>query len=486
MKTKMNFTCICCTLSAFVMCLSSTEGQTLGNEELMGTGYEPVVNCDRIVDPRNLNKRIQFVWMDPYLSETTQGIYWAISHNLGVTWEAPVVFPAPGMDYLDPLAVCDIWSTGTTREMYFGWFDYTIGTGGGDRFQRSPSGTTVDQSSVMYSPGGERPWLAANTASLYLSIGANASVEQAAIPSVGRVHWSDSAIQVFTADPNTALIHNCPVATHRDTAAPPNEQVFLMEQEYGTSSGTNFIRIRRSTNKGVNWSDDIQRVNVDGADYFVSDRDYHMADYHMVCDPNTSPSVNRVYAFYVRNEAAPYLQDGGRRNVLYCTASLDGGDTWGNPVMVYTISQSDLPPNGFATVPPNSMNNTDGFYRIGRVWSCVDNNGNVYVAWMDNRYGKFGTTDKDYWHVFCAQSTSTDQGQTWSAPIQVSGSTSDPLHTASIGGYGPARGDWVPPGDFLTCDADYNTLYVAWPDSRADQSYPNALTNVYFRSVQFP
>lgn len=224
---------------------------------------------------------------------------------------------------------------------------------------------------------------------------------------------------------------------------------------------------------------------MDGADGFASARDYSMTTDHIACDPSTSVTVNRVYAFYVRNEM---WQDGVRHNVLHCKTSLKGGDSWIEPeATVPTINESNLPPNGFAVVPQNCSGNTDGFYRIGRVWSCVDDNVYVYVAWMDNRYGKYNATDRDYWHVFCSRSTNL--GATWSTPIRVSGTTSsDPVQikaSASIGGYGPFRGDWVPPGDFLTCDADQNRLYVAWPDSRDNQGTPAALTKVYFRSIQF-
>lgn len=198
----------------------------------MGTGYEPVVNCDRRVLSGDMNKRIQLVWMDPM--GMNPGIDWAISHALGApsTWGTPVVF-ASGQ-YLDPVAACDIWSADTTRQMYFGWYA-ALGTGFEADFRRSTSGTSVDQSTVMQSGGGERPWLAANTASLYLSF-AEGKVKRAAVPSgAGFVDWSGPAILVFTADPNTAIIHNFPVATHRDSAG--SERVFVMAREYGLPMG---------------------------------------------------------------------------------------------------------------------------------------------------------------------------------------------------------------------------------------------------------
>jgi len=163
--------------------------------------------------------------------------------------------------------------------------------------------------------------------------------------------------------------------------------------------------------------------------------------------------------------------------------------------VVFTLGQSDLPPNGFADVPNCANQSSPGFYRIGRVWSSVDPNGNIYVAWVDNRYGVFvNDTSKDYWHVFCSKSTSSSQGDTWSAPIRVSGPTNGTLDqiraSASIGGFGNPFGNfnWVPPGDFLTCDADAIYLYVAWPDSRDNQPANegnNAPTKVYFRRIQF-
>jgi hypothetical protein len=44
---------------------------------------------------------------------------------------------------------------------------------------------------------------------------------------------------------------------------------------------------------------------------------------------------------------------------------------------------------------------------------------------------KFGTTGKDYWHVFCSRGTSTSQGVMWSSPIRVSGTTEIPRDSHS-------------------------------------------------------
>jgi hypothetical protein len=131
---------ICWTLSASVICLSSTpqtRGQTLGNEIPMGAGFEPVVSCDRRVDPPG---RIQFVWMD----NPAMTIYWAISHDLGAHWDTSCGFSNIGYETrLDPLAACDNWSTDTSRRMYFGWFTEISNDPQnpfGDYFRRSLSG----------------------------------------------------------------------------------------------------------------------------------------------------------------------------------------------------------------------------------------------------------------------------------------------------------------------------------------------------------
>lgn len=474
-------------LLAAVCLLSAEAGLAQQDpEQPMGTGFEPAVNCDR--DTTTSGKRIQFLWMNTY--GMTPGIYWTISHALGAvdSWSEPVVFPKGVEARVDPFTVCNIWSdpNTATRHMYFGWYTQFSSQGGnplGDYFRRSLRDIEVDNPARMEDGMADRPWLAANNASLYLSFRLGdpfkGYVKRAAIPSgESEVIWpSGPGVEVFVADSNTTLVSNFPVAAHADSVG--NERAFLMARQYGSGSGLrdNSIRIQRSLNQGA-WGNE-ETVIVQGVDGFPVDRDLRMLSYHIASDPRTS--AKQVYAFYVRNEAAPYISHGGKRNVLYCKPSLNGGDSWNGESKVFTISPSDLPSNGFAVVPPND---SPGFYRIGRVWSCVDDNGNVYVAWMDNRYGKYDTTNKDYWHVFCSRSI--DLGEHWSPPIRVSG-TDQVTASASIGGYGNPgfNPDHVPPGDVLTCDADLNRLYVAWPDSRDNQLNTGAPTKVYFRRIQF-
>jgi len=334
MKKQMNLTRICWALSSFLTCLLSTpqtRGQTL-NERQMGAGYEPVINCDRrLTSDDTTDKRIQFVWTGPDSSSTT--IYWAISHDLGQNWGSACQFSNGLQEVrLDPFAACDIWSSDPTRRMYFGWFQQVGGTTG-DYFRRSLSGGAncdmdVDNSALMQDSQTygfpDRPWLAANNASLYLSFAGGQStpwgyVKQAIIPAGSDpVNWSDPAHPahlVFTpvSTTTTTLASNFPVAGHRDSAG--NERVFLMTRQYVTTGclgvnpgDINAIRIKRTLDQWIHWVE--ETINVDGADGFPVNRDLRMTTDHITRDPSTS--AKQAYAFYVRNEATAYPAGGGQ------------------------------------------------------------------------------------------------------------------------------------------------------------------------------
>jgi len=263
-KTKMNFTRICWAISACVLCLSSSapESRSQTTEQLMYTGYgfEPVVNCDRRVGSGDMDKRIQFVWTDG------SGIYRRISHDLGATWGDRASFISSG--WVDPFAACDIWSTDITipRIMYFGWF------GPGELgyevyFARSLSGTAVDSGPEQAEGGiADRPWLALNSASLYLSFGGGNNapnhgwVKRAPVPTgtppIPPVMWppDDQAHVVFSSHSGTALVSNFPIAAHLDSGG--TDRAFMMALEHvattpPTCVGNNMVRIQRSLDLGI-------------------------------------------------------------------------------------------------------------------------------------------------------------------------------------------------------------------------------------------
>lgn len=80
------------------------------------------------------------------------------------------------------------------------------------------------------------------------------------------------------------------------------------------------------------------------------------------------------------------------------TTSRDGGQTWGIPVLVATIA--DI----YGRFPPDRYRNVSL-----PAFACDPKTGQLYLAWADKATG-----DADI-----LLSTSTDQGQTWSAPKRV-------------------------------------------------------------------
>lgn len=175
-----------------------------------------------------------------------------------------------------------------------------------------------------------------------------------------------------------------------------------------------------------------------------------------------------MYFFFARVD---WTGPTGKAMVLYCLRSANDGLSFPTLTRVF---MPPLPTAVFGTVPPN---NSPGFFRIGRVWSCIAPNGRVHLVWMDNREGRVGDTGddatRDKWRV--RRAYSDDKGLTWTVP---EAPVSD---QPSIGGYGipdPIGNEsHIPPGDMIACDADDGFLYVAWTDTRNAPGTPQ----VYFR-----
>jgi hypothetical protein len=282
MKTKRNVTRICWALWACVICLSGTtqsRGQT--TEQLMydSYGFEPVVNCDRRTDTQDADKRVQYLWTD------NNYIYRRISHDLGANWGDTAIV-SDNIGGPDPFATCDIWSTNNSvpRIMYFGWFGGT----GADEFARSLSDENIDSGpESTHSTHTDRPWLAVDTANLYLSTGDGNStnnkghVKRARIPSgTGTVDWTEfNEGDAFTSSSSTSLASNFPIAAHIDSGN--TERVFLMALQHEaltdpqTCAPNNFVLIQRSLNRGVDWQDE-EQIKITGYDGFVYNRDTPM------------------------------------------------------------------------------------------------------------------------------------------------------------------------------------------------------------------
>jgi hypothetical protein len=187
-----------------------------------------------------------------------------------------------------------------------------------------------------------------------------------------------------------------------------------------------------------------------------------------------------VYVFYT--EHRDKLTSAGLQMVavLFCRRSKDAGVTWEAPVQVIPDTvYASLPGRGaFAQVPdnqssedPGGLRMMPGYFRVARVWSCLDANGHLHVVWFDNRAGKSPETrnwftqacETDYWRVHRVEcGDPLAEQMLWNTGVlEVSG--------LSIGGTGIPSGlqmrPWCPPGDFLSCDADASYLYVAWPDT---------------------
>lgn len=303
----------------------------------------------------------------------------------------------------------------------------------------------------------------------------------------GAIVWPTSSAMALEAVAGTNLVPHPAIA--RGLADATKTMVFAMGLQFKAGepkSDDNEVRVVRSTNGGGMWG--LFPVNVlfeykDSYDGFVADRDRKMAQFHIVGDHGTSEArKSSVYAFYVRNEMGPLIVP---QDVLYCKVSNDNGATWSGEKPVFPQSFVTPPSHGYAPVPPNDSGNPNGFLRIGRVWSCVDGQGRVHVVWFDNRAGKYVLAEgdppeyegRDLWRVY--RSMSTDGGNTWSAAAAVA----DGL---SLGGFGqpPDSIKHAPPGDFISCDADWDRLYVAWCDSRDFRnSNPDLRSRVYVRTI---
>ena len=137
----------------------------------------------------------------------------------------------------------------------------------------------------------------------------------------------------------------------------------------------------------------------------------------------SSPVVGPDGTIFVAFENEQDINDGEFRDQYLVVKSTDGGETWGAPVRASDIihdGASDYPIN---IVGRQTLSNSQ--FRVNSAGNlAVDAfNGSLVVVWSDNRNGTAANTNTN---IFMAHST--DGGNTWSAPITVSGAANDQFY----------------------------------------------------------
>jgi len=151
--------------------------------------------------------------------------------------------------------------------------------------------------------------------------------------------------------------------------------------------------------------------------------------------PNGEASLPSCVA--LNNSAWVFWQDGRNGDFdIWCANSTDGGQTFFTPVRVDDTDRNSNP--------------GDGGSEQKNPCAVIDDLGNLYVAWEDNRNGD--------WDIYFSKSA--DLGGTWSTNIRVDDG-------GTYGQHHPR----------MTLD-DSDTLFVVWDDERG--SSVQTQTNIYF------
>lgn len=438
-------------------------------EEDIGKGFQPSLSANRRAHPQQ--RMLAVCWMGFNLSN----LEWRRSLNQGGDFESLQEI-ANGW-FSNPTLSADT----DAGRLFFGFE--------GDQATMMSSqvlkldGTFGNRSPVQGMDVGYRPWLLGVEGTPHalwpnnqLGGGANELLtKRGTVNGNSVIDWSGQVLQV--AVPNSGLVFNGHAAFARSKATVEGVEnrllVGALQYKIGepTAFGTGYY-LYRSENSGASWAmvpaatpSGMQSPWSWAPDGFIRRRDARMHGYH-ACGGDSVLTENYAYFFFSRIENVDLLS---KTTVLYCLRSTNDGAAFGTLTRIF-----DSPSGGgvtYADVPSSDTDgkfNGRGFFRIGRVWSCIDGNGTVHVVWMDNREGVAPDPQnrRDMWRV--RRAFSTDKGLTWTVPT-------DPVSTSSsIGGFGIPNNNYephLPPGDFLSCDADSNFLYIAWPDSR------HALTN---------
>jgi hypothetical protein len=141
------------------------------------------------------------------------------------------------------------------------------------------------------------------------------------------------------------------------------------------------------------------------------------------------PNGDVVVNFMNQQHAAAWEVPNEFEDQILSVRSTDGGATWSNPVQVADMEDGGIEGITFSDYPANvdGRATQTGFqFRTGS-WGNLNVDpitGTLYAVWTDNRDGQHDVaTPVTDTNVF--MSSSSDDGQTWSAPIRVTSGVTD-------------------------------------------------------------
>ena len=147
------------------------------------------------------------------------------------------------------------------------------------------------------------------------------------------------------------------------------------------------------------------------------------------------------------------------------TRSTDGGVTWSSPTIV----------DEGITVPGTTHNSFQLFPT-----AAIDQNGNIVVAWYDNRRGLTNSGGDYKLDVFARYST--DSGDTWSDAFQVNTTPFDPDPGAQTRFAGPPATTRI--GEYFGIAMSNGMAYVDWNDNIFDNTGKATGQQVYLAAFQ--
>jgi hypothetical protein len=171
-----------------------------------------------------------------------------------------------------------------------------------------------------------------------------------------------------------------PWITHRGTTA---------WVSYHDSGSSTLIHVQESTDDGLTW----HKVSspIPGQGQNTGKATFNNEQGPLVADPSLNPDRNFLYDIYASGEPQTKGHSADFNNI-FVSRSTDGGNTW-TPTLVHSAPVGTALNNIF---PALAVDPTDG---------------TVYATWTDS-------------HTVWV-SSSTDHGETWSSPTDVSTSTAD-------------------------------------------------------------